>query len=46
MRKTFEEALGDLLAEYADITHEERISALELAIMAAREEESAEADDE
>ena len=34
MRKTFEEALGDLLAEYADDDPEKLIAALELQLMA------------
>jgi hypothetical protein len=36
--KSFEEALGDLLTEYAGTDPDEIISALELALMAAREE--------
>lgn len=39
MRKDFLEALNDLIAEYADTPLEERISALELALYAAQEEE-------
>ncbi len=38
MRKTFEEALGDLLAEYKDAGPDEIMSALELQLMAFREE--------
>lgn len=39
MMKTFEEALNDLLDEYASTDREEIISALELALMAKREAE-------
>lgn len=37
MRKDFGEALGDLLADYADKPADELISALELQLMALRE---------
>lgn len=40
MRKPFEEALADLLAEYADEDIDELISALELQTMALKEQES------
>lgn len=40
MRKPFEEALTDLLAEYADVDREELMSALELQLMALREQDS------
>lgn len=40
MRKAFEEALGDLLATYADCPPDELMSALELQLMALREESS------
>lgn len=39
MKKTFEDALGDLLAEYAGEDRDTLISAMELQIMALREEE-------
>ena len=42
MRKTFEDALLDLLAEYADDDPDEITSALELQLMARREQEDAE----
>lgn len=38
MRKTFEEALGDLLEEYDEADRDEKISALELAVIALKEE--------
>lgn len=38
MRRPFEDALGDLLAEYADEGAEALMSALELQLMALREE--------
>ena len=41
-KPTFEDALGDLLAEYADAGSDTLISAMELQIMALKEE----ADDE
>lgn len=37
--KTFEEALGDLLAEFYQTDNEELISAMELQIMALKEED-------
>lgn len=37
MRKTFEEALGDLLDEYDEEDIDGKISALELALMSLRE---------
>ena len=42
MRPSFAEALGNLLAEYADEPIEELISELELQLMALREREAAE----
>ena len=39
MRKPFEEALAELLAEYDDEDRDEKISAMELAVMALKEEE-------
>lgn len=42
MGKTFEEALGDLLAEYQDTDTEELISAMELQIMALKEQANTE----
>ena len=39
MRKTLEEALMDLLDEYADVDLDERISALELALYAMHDQE-------
>ena len=41
MRKDFTEALGDLLAQYADVDPDELISALELQLMALKEEHDA-----
>ena len=38
MRKSFEEALADLLAEYRDAQPGELISAMELALYALREQ--------
>lgn len=38
MRQSFEDALGELLAVYSDIDRDELISALELQLMALREE--------
>lgn len=38
--KSFEEALGDLLDEYDGADRDEKISALELAVMALREEDA------
>ena len=38
MPKSFEDALGDLLAEYAGCDPEELISAMELQIMALKEQ--------
>ena len=45
MGKTFEDALGDLLADHADDDPEELISALELALMALKEEHSGRSDE-
>lgn len=42
MRKEFEEALNDLIAQYKDIDLEEIKSALELAIMRIQEEKNGE----
>lgn len=42
MRSSFEDALGDLLAKYSDDDPDKLISALELALMALREEHSGE----
>lgn len=38
MGKTFEDALGTLLDDYADTPLDEKISAFELALMALKEE--------
>lgn len=44
MRKTFEEALNDLLNEYSDEDREEVVSALELALMAQKEQLASDCD--
>lgn len=44
MKPTFEDALGDLLAEYAGHDRDELISAMELQIMGLREEGNGEED--
>lgn len=46
MKKTFEDALGDLLAEYLKADIDTLISAMELQIMALKEQREEQEDEE